>query len=110
MEYNVGWRHSNVSEPDFVPPWEASSRALDLSFELAQNPKDNPGDRNKFARASVSVMRLKFSWVTRMTCARALLPFNMLIFAKLNASHRECFSALTLGNMIMTEIATNHTR
>ena len=58
MDYNVGWRHSNVSEPDFVPPWEASSRALDLSFELAQNPKDNPGDRNKFARASVSVMRL----------------------------------------------------
>eukprot|EP00435_Cladocopium_sp_Y103_P006401 s5384_g2.t1 len=33
-DLGLGWRHSAVAETDFVAPWEASCRALDLSFEL----------------------------------------------------------------------------
>ena len=35
VDTTVSWMHSIVSERDFMSPWEASSRALDLSFELS---------------------------------------------------------------------------
>ena len=34
VDFTVGWTHSIVSEEDFLSPWVASSRALELSFEL----------------------------------------------------------------------------
>lgn len=34
LDHGLGWRHTVVDERNFVSPWEASSRALDLSFEL----------------------------------------------------------------------------
>ena len=38
IDYIVGWTHSIVSEQDFTSPWEATSRALELSFELCTLP------------------------------------------------------------------------
>ena len=35
VDTTKSWMHSIVSERDFMSPWEASSRALDLSFELS---------------------------------------------------------------------------
>ena len=33
-DHGLGWRHTVIDENNFVSPWEASSRALDLAFEL----------------------------------------------------------------------------
>ena len=38
VDFAVAWTHSIVSEQDFVSPWEASSRALELSFDLSTLP------------------------------------------------------------------------
>ena len=34
VDYTLGWAHSIVTEPDFTSPWEATLRALELSFDL----------------------------------------------------------------------------
>ena len=38
VDYTLGWAHSVVSEHNFTSPWEAASRALELSFELCTLP------------------------------------------------------------------------
>jgi hypothetical protein len=34
VDFTVGWMHSIVSEEDFISPWDASARAMELSLEL----------------------------------------------------------------------------
>lgn len=34
LDLGLGWRHTIVDEANFVSPWEASSKALELSFHL----------------------------------------------------------------------------
>ena len=34
LDLGLGWRHTIIDEPNFVSPWEASSKALELSFQL----------------------------------------------------------------------------
>ena len=34
FDLGLGWRHTIIDEPNFVSPWEASSCALELSFQL----------------------------------------------------------------------------
>ena len=38
VDYTIGWTHSIVTEQDFTSPWEATSRALELSFDLGTLP------------------------------------------------------------------------
>lgn len=50
-DHGLGWRHTVVDELNFVSPWEATSRALDLSLEL-DSLVDLGVSRNPFAPRS----------------------------------------------------------
>ena len=52
FDHGLGWRHSVIDEYNFVSPWEASSRALDLAFELGSlavlgSSHNTPAPRNR---------------------------------------------------------------